>query len=99
VVEGRACGGGPGVGREVMGSASLTHPTAGLFEGNLYVTCRDDRVRYYLGEDGRSPFEEWFSDLHEAAAAKVAVALARLEAGNVSNAQSVAEGVMEYRID
>jgi putative addiction module killer protein len=37
--------------------------------------------------------------LREAPAAKVAVALARLEAGNVSNAKSVGEGVLEYRID
>lgn len=33
------------------------------------------------------------------AAAKVAVALARLEQGNLSNVKTVGEGVLEYRID
>jgi hypothetical protein len=39
-------------------------------------------VRYYLSEDGRSPFEEWFSSVDSAARAKVAAAIARLEQGN-----------------
>jgi putative addiction module killer protein len=56
-------------------------------------------LRYYLGRDGKSPFERWFSDLSAAAAAKVAVALARLEQGNLSNVKTVGEGVLEYRID
>jgi len=30
-------------------------------------------LRYYLASDGRSPFEDWFSNLNAAAAAKVAV--------------------------
>ncbi len=56
-------------------------------------------LRYYLAGDGESPFQKWFSDLNAAAAAKVAVALARLEQGNLSNVKTVAEGVLEYRID
>jgi len=56
-------------------------------------------LRYYLASDGSSPFEDWFSALEAQAAAKVAVALARLEQGNLSNAKSVGEGVLEYRID
>ncbi len=56
-------------------------------------------LRYYLAEDGRSPFENWFSGLDAAAAAKVAVALARLEQSNLSSAKGVGEGVLEYRID
>ncbi len=56
-------------------------------------------LRYYLASDGDSPFETWFSDLDAAAAAKVTVALARLEQGNLSNAKGVGEGVLEYRID
>ena len=39
------------------------------------------------------------SPLNAAAAAKVAVALARLEQGNLSNAKGVGEGVLEYRIN
>jgi putative addiction module killer protein len=56
-------------------------------------------LRYYLASNGGSPFEEWFAGLNSAAAAKVAVALARLEQGNLSNAKAVGEGVLEYRID
>jgi putative addiction module killer protein len=56
-------------------------------------------LRYYLASDGQSPFEKWFAGLDAAAAAKVSVALARLEQGNLSNAKGVGEGVLEYRID
>jgi putative addiction module killer protein len=56
-------------------------------------------LRYYLGSDGESPFEQWFSALEAAAAAKVSVALARIEQGNLSNVKGVGEGVLEYRID
>jgi putative component of toxin-antitoxin plasmid stabilization module len=55
-------------------------------------------LRYYLASDGGSPFEEWFTPLDAAAAAKVAVALARLEQGNLLNVKSVGEGALEYRI-
>jgi len=55
-------------------------------------------LRYYLASDGGSPFETWFIGLDAAAAAKVAVALARLEQGNLSNVKPVGEGVLEYRI-
>ncbi len=56
-------------------------------------------LRTYLASDGGSPFEEWFTGLDASAAAKVAVALARLEQGNLSNAKGVGEGVLEYQID
>jgi putative addiction module killer protein len=56
-------------------------------------------LRYYLASDGQSPFEGWYSDLETGAAAKVSVALARLEQGNLSNAKTVGGGVLEYRID
>ena len=56
-------------------------------------------LRYYLASDGGSPFETWFTGLNAPAAAKVAVALARLEQGNLSNVKAVGEGVLEYRID
>ena len=56
-------------------------------------------IRYYLKSDGESPFEDWFLDLDAAAAAKVTVALARVEQGNLSNVKGVGEGVLEYRID
>ena len=48
---------------------------------------------------GSSRSDGWFDALDAPAAAKVTVALARLEHGNTSNAKSVGEGVLEYRID
>ncbi len=41
----------------------------------------------------------WFDALNAVAAAKVTVALGRLEAGNLSNVKGVGGGVFEYRID
>ena len=55
-------------------------------------------LRYYVASDGKSPFEDWFSEL-DAAAAKVAVALARLEQGNLSNVKGVGDGVLELRLN
>lgn len=53
----------------------------------------------YLDVSGASPFARWFEDLDARAAAKVTVALARIERGAVSNVKGVGEGVLEYRID
>lgn len=56
-------------------------------------------LREYVASDGASPFAIWFDALDAQAAAKVAVAMIRMEAGNLSNAKSVGGGVQEYRID
>ena len=40
-------------------------------------------IREYVDERGHSPFARWFEDLDARAAAKVAVALARIEIGKV----------------
>jgi putative addiction module killer protein len=56
-------------------------------------------LRYYLTAAGESPFESWFDGLDAAAAAKVSVTLVLLGQGNTSNAKTVGEGVLEYRID
>lgn len=56
-------------------------------------------LRYYVHPDGGSPFETWFSTLDATAAAKVSIALARVEQGNFSNVKGVGSGVLEYRID
>ena len=55
-------------------------------------------IREFLDSTGHSPFASWFDRLDPHAAAKVTVALSRMEAGNLSNAKSVGEGVQEYRI-
>ena len=56
-------------------------------------------IREYLGKNGRSPFGKWFESLGSIAAAKVTVALVRLEQGNFSSAKGVGSGVSECRID
>ncbi len=65
----------------------------------LVLPSRMLELRYYLASDGKCPFENWFADLNAAAAVKVAVALARLEQGNVSNTKAIGGAVLEYRID
>lgn len=57
------------------------------------------KVVEYLDPAGRSPFAAWFRRIEARAAAKVTVALARLEGGNLSNMKTVGSGVLEYRID
>jgi putative addiction module killer protein len=57
------------------------------------------RIIEYLSRDGSSPFAGWFNRLDPQAAAKVNVALIRMEMGNLSNVKSVGLGVLEYRID
>lgn len=55
-------------------------------------------VREYIREDGSNPFKQWFDDLNHQAAAKVTVALARLEAENTSNVKWLSR-IGEYRVD
>jgi putative addiction module killer protein len=56
------------------------------------------RVREYVREDGAIPFRKWFDGLSAQAAAKVAVALARLELGNTSSIKWF-HGLGEYVIN
>ncbi len=51
-------------------------------------------IRYYVASGGHQPFAEWFADLDPVARAKVARALVRMEQGNLSNAKSIGEGVL-----
>jgi putative addiction module killer protein len=57
------------------------------------------RIVEYLDAAGRSPFTGWFDGLDATAAAKVTVALTRIEQGNLSNVKSVGAGVLEYRLN
>lgn len=57
------------------------------------------RILEYLDPAGRSPFVGWFDGLDAQAAAKITVALARIEQGNLSNVKAVGAGVHEFRID
>jgi putative addiction module killer protein len=53
----------------------------------------------YLDVSGRSPYAAWFESLNAPAAAKVAIALARLSQGNFSNVKGIGAGIYEYRLD
>jgi putative addiction module killer protein len=57
------------------------------------------RILEYLDAVGSSPFAGWFGRLDPIAAAKVTIALARMEQGHLSNAKGVGGGLFEYRID
>ena len=56
-------------------------------------------IQEYRTEDGVSPFAGWFATLNAQAALKVRTSIARMEAGNFSNAKSVGAGLSECRID
>lgn len=55
-------------------------------------------IQEYIDSSGNSPFARAFDRLGHQAAAKVSVAIARLEDGNDSNVKSVGGGVLELRI-
>lgn len=68
--------------------------------GSVYVTIWS--VSYQIKElllaDGDSPFGKWFGSLEAVAAAKVRVAVSRMEQGNLSNVEWF-RGIGEYKID
>ena len=55
-------------------------------------------IREYIDDRGRSLFGRWFDGLDAEAATRVRTALARMEAGNLSNVRGVGSGVLECRI-
>src|ERR1035437_1967378 len=55
-------------------------------------------VKELLLPDGNSPYGDWFATLDGMAAAKVSVAGARMEQGNLSNVEWF-RGISEYKID
>jgi putative addiction module killer protein len=57
------------------------------------------KIFVYLDAAGASPYQEWFDGLDATAAAKVTIAITRIELGNLSNMKGVGSGVHEYRID
>src|SRR3954453_23583010 len=56
-------------------------------------------LRGYIDEKGKKRFAEWLEQLDPVAAAKVTIALARMEHGNFSKVTGVGSGVFEYTID
>lgn len=68
--------------------------------GNVAVTISWMlEIGEFIDARGNSPFARWVSRLDRQAAARVAIALYRMETGNLSNAKGVGGGVFEYRID
>jgi putative addiction module killer protein len=55
-------------------------------------------IKELLLPDGESPFADWFGSLDAVTAAKVRVAVSRMEQGNLSNVQWF-RGIGEYKID
>jgi putative addiction module killer protein len=67
-----------------------------------YLLCYHPSVieiRQYVDRQGRTPFLKWLDALSDAAQARVATALGRLEEGNRSSVKSVGGGVHELRIN
>src|SRR5229473_3975728 len=56
-------------------------------------------LRGYIDENGNKRFADWLEGLNASAAAKVTLALTRMEQGNFSNTKGVGAGVYEYKID
>jgi len=56
-------------------------------------------IREYLGENGSSPFADWFEKLNSQSALKVNTYLTRIGNGNLSSVKSVGSGVHECVID
>jgi putative component of toxin-antitoxin plasmid stabilization module len=55
-------------------------------------------VREYIDAAGRSPFTKWLRALNVQAAAKIATALERIAAGNLSNVKTVGNGVLDTEL-
>jgi len=53
----------------------------------------------YLDNKGNSPFGSWFRRINAQAAAKITMALVRLEGGNISKAKSLGSGIYELKVD
>ena len=68
----------------------------GVCQGWIYVSTI--AAREYVNSLGHSPFGRWFDRLDSRAAAKIRVAVLRLQAGNTSNVKSVGQGVLEKRV-
>lgn len=67
--------------------------------GNTNDTIDVLKIVEYLDETNHSPFARWFDGLDAQSAAKVSVALMRMESGNLSNAKALGAGLSEYRLN
>jgi putative addiction module killer protein len=57
------------------------------------------RIKTYVRSNGKSPFEDWISDLKDKSAkAKIFTRIDRIRFGNFGDCKSVGAGVFELRI-
>lgn len=56
------------------------------------------KLEEYIRDDGTNPYKTWFDGLNAQAAAKITVAKARLELGNISNVEWF-RSIGEYKIN
>ena len=56
-------------------------------------------LRGYIDENGNKRFAGWLERLDASGAAKVTIALTRMERGNLSKVKGIGAGVYEYKID
>jgi putative addiction module killer protein len=64
------------------------------------VSATPKGVVAFRTPDGRVPFEEWLSGLHDkTAVARILARLARVRLGNLGDCKPVGEGVSELRVD
>jgi putative addiction module killer protein len=57
-------------------------------------------IRIFETEDGKVPFDEWFSGIRDKATqARIDMRVSRLSLGNFSGCSSGREGVIELKID
>ena len=70
-----------------------------LDSGNTHVTIsKMFKLQGYIDENGTKRFAKWFKTLNGIAAAKVTIALTRLERGNLSKVKGVGGGVLDARL-
>ena len=55
-------------------------------------------LREYIDRRGRSPFADWFNRLDGRVAARVRLAVERIQSGYLSSIKAVGGGVLEYRM-
>ena len=77
---------------------ALPKPQGGYWIRICYHRAITYLIKELLVNDSTSPFGDWFAELDSSAAAKVRVAVARMEQGNLSNVQWF-RGIGEFRID
>ena len=74
---------------------SPNRPRPPAYQAVMYSAVIE--VLEYVAADGSSPYRKWFNSLKAQAAAKVAIAITRIEQGNLSNTKSVRAGLHELQ--